>query len=66
MAKVKTTKPFDTVGFIMDYETGVLGQEAIVSGFQHLIDAGTVWHLQGSYGRFAQALIDGGYCTKAR
>ena len=55
--------PFDVVGFIMDYENGGLDDEAIVVGFQHLINDGTVWNLQGSYGRTAEILISNGFCT---
>ena len=55
-------KPFDTVSFLMAYEDGGLDEDAIVEGFQHLIDSGLVWSLQGSYGRAAVALIDMGLC----
>lgn len=58
-----TKEKFDTVGFIMDYEAGELDDQAIEEGFQHLIDDGTVWSLQGSYGRMAQYLIDEGRCS---
>lgn len=57
-----TTK-FDTVGFIMDFEEGNLDQDQIIEGFQHLVDDGTVWHLQGSYQRMASALIEQGLVT---
>ena len=53
---------FDVVGFIMDYEGGEIGESEMIEGFQHLIDSGTVWNLQGHYGRTAAALIDAGYC----
>ena len=55
--------PFDTVGFVMAYEDGGLSEEEIVEGFQHLIDNGTVWQLQGMYGRTAADLIEQGLCT---
>jgi hypothetical protein len=59
-----TTKtPFDEVAFIMAYEDGELDDDAIIVGFQHLIDSGTVWHLQGSYGRMAARLIETGRCN---
>ena len=57
------TKTFDVVGFIMAYECGELDEDAVIEGFQHLIDAGTVWSLQGSYGRMAVHLIEAGLCT---
>lgn len=59
-----TSEPaFDTVGFIMAFEEGTLDNEELIEGFQHLIDTGIVWQLQGVYGRTAVALIKGGYCT---
>lgn len=58
-----TTERFDRVGFIMAYECGELEEDAVIEGFQHLINDGTVWSLQGSYGRMAAALIEAGYCT---
>lgn len=53
----------DVVDFITKFEDGKATQEEIIDGFQLLIDTGVVWHLQGSYGRTAQALIDAGHCT---
>jgi len=35
-----------------------------VAMFQEMINDGTVWQLQGSYGRTAQALIAGGICKE--
>ena len=55
-------KEFDAVGFIIDFESGDLDDDAIIDGFQHLIDDGTAWSLQGSYGRMAQDLIQMGHC----
>ncbi len=51
------------INFIMAYEAGELDEEAIIAGFQKGIDDGTVWQLQGCYGRMARALIEGGHCT---
>ena len=59
-------KYFDTLGFIMAYEQGDLDEDEVIEGFQHLIDSGVVWVLQGDYGRTATALIKGGYCTWQR
>jgi len=55
-------KKFDTLNFIMDYESGELGESEMIEGFQHLIDSGMAWTLQGQYGRTAAGLIDAGYC----
>ena len=54
---------FDTGGFIIAFEEGSLSNEEVIEGFQHLIDTGLAWQLQGCYGRTAEALIKGGYCT---
>lgn len=53
---------FDSLDFIMRFEgEGDLSAEEIIDGFAYLITYGTVWHLQGFYGRFARGLIDAGY-----
>lgn len=52
---------FDLVDFIIRFEGGELEDEdELVHGFQHLVDTGQVWRLQGFYGRTAQNLIDAG------
>ena len=58
------TVPFDQVGFIIAYEGGELSDEQLIEGFQHMIDDGSVWNLQGHYGRTAAALIRAGHCTE--
>lgn len=60
------TKDFDTLGFIMDFECEEISEERLVEGFQHLIDTGQVWKLQGRYGRTAKGLIKTGLCTGGR
>lgn len=55
-------RKFDVFNFLMDYESGELNDEAIIKGFQYLIDSGLAWQLQGMYGRMAKALIDEGHC----
>ncbi|MCA9078191.1 MAG: hypothetical protein KDA93_24390 [Planctomycetaceae bacterium] len=47
------------------FELGDLDEAETVSLFQQLIDDGTVWRLQGSYGRMAQQLIETGRCLLA-
>lgn len=38
-------------------------EEEQIEGYQHLIDTGMAWRLEGHVGRTAQALIDAGLCT---
>ena len=35
-------------------------EEQYIQAWQHLVNTGTVWHLQGSYGRAAMQLIENG------
>ena len=59
------TAEFDVVGFIMDLEGGAdLTEDEVIAGFQHLVDTGQAWSLQGFYGRTAQRLIDMGLVTR--
>lgn len=60
MNVVQYNKSFDELGFIMDYEAGILEDDEIDAGFQHLIDNGHVWQLQGHYGRMAAYLLEAG------
>lgn len=58
-----SSEKFDVVGFIMEYEDGALTDEEVVKGFQHLVDSGVVYQLQGHYQRTARALMDMGLVT---
>ena len=55
----------DMVTQMMDFENGDLDEQQTIELFQQLIDSGTVWHLQGSYGRIASELIRNGYCNRS-
>ncbi len=55
---------FNLLDFIIKYEDGTLTPVEIMVGFQKMINSGIVWHLQGSYGRTAEALIEAGICQR--
>lgn len=57
---------YDVVGAIMDYEVGELNDENTLTLFQHLVDSGLAWTLQGSYGRTAQDLLKAGLIQEAK
>jgi len=40
-------------------------EEEQIEAWQHLIDTGLCWQLQGCFGRQAQALIEAGVCHAA-
>jgi hypothetical protein len=50
------------VAEIMDYEVGMLPDEKVVKMMQRMINDGSAWRLQGSYGREAMSLIESGDC----
>jgi len=50
---------YDLVGAIMNFESGTMEtEEEVLKLFQHLVNTGMAWRLQGFYGRTAQALLD--------
>lgn len=50
----------DMVSFIMDFEAGELPLHRVVDGIQQLIQDGTIYKLQGFYGRTAKSLQEAG------
>ena len=59
-------KGFDLVGAVMAYEAGEMERDEVIAFFQHLVDTGLAWQLQGSYGRAAMNLIEAGLVTRAK
>lgn len=59
-------RPFDVTEFVMAYEQGETDEQETAEGFQHLIDNGMAWTLQGHYGRMAAHLIETGDCHARR
>ena len=60
-AKIET---FDLCSQIIAFETGELDDDKTIDLFAMLIKTGQAWTLQGSYGRTAASLIEGGYISK--
>lgn len=53
------------IDFIIRFENGEATDDEVIANFQAMIDDGSVWGLQGSYGRTAAALIEQGFCRHA-
>ena len=56
----------DIVNAINEYESGELDQVDTVELFQHLVDTGLAWSLQGHYGRTAMSMIHEGIVSVER
>lgn len=65
LTSLEEVKPYDHTGAIIAFEAGELSVDDTVILFQHLIDTGLAWQLQGHYGRTAKGLIDAGRCRVA-
>jgi hypothetical protein len=58
------TKPMDDTRAILIAEGEIeADDETVVAAWQHLIDTGMCWRLQGWFGRAATNLIEQGVCT---
>jgi hypothetical protein len=51
----------DTIDRIIAFESGTLDDIETLNLFGELISNGQAWSLQGSYGRFAESLIERGF-----
>jgi len=56
----------DRIDKIIAWENGELSDEDTIKFFQEMIDDGSVWGLQGMYGRTAMSLINDGWCRHAK
>lgn len=52
----------DAIDIIDGFVAG--SAQDLIHAYQHLINTGIVWSLQGRYARQAQRLIEVGLCTK--
>ncbi len=52
---------YNAVGLAEGFVDGT--DEERIEAWQHLIDTGMAWTLQGSFGRMAKSLIEQGICT---
>jgi len=57
---IKGIKDESICNMIIDFESGDMSMEDVITLFQHLVDTGVAWELHGSYGRLASQLIEQG------
>jgi hypothetical protein len=57
-------KLYDAIAIIEDINDGVYSEEKYLEAWQHLVDTGLAWQLQGWYGRRAHELIEGGLINR--
>ena len=55
-----STQELDFAGRIIEYESGELDESSTIELFQHLVNTGLAWQLQGHYGRTARSMIEAG------
>lgn len=55
---------YTAVSIVEGFEDG--SEQEQIEAWQHLIDTGLCWTLQGWFGRRAQNLIDSGVCQPAK
>ena len=59
-SKKNQEKKLISIDKIMDYESGEMTQDEMIEMFAEMIKDGSVWSLQGHYGRTAKSLIENG------
>lgn len=55
---------YDCCAIIEGFDGEPHTEDEVIEAFQHLIDTGVVWTLQGFYGRTAHRLIELGLCAR--
>jgi len=48
------------IWYLEDAEAHNMTEEEVIANWQHFVDNGLVWKMQGWYGRNAQAMLDAG------
>jgi hypothetical protein len=61
---VEVVRKRKRVDQIIAFENGEMDADEMVEFFQGMINDGTAWQLQGSYGRAASELINAGLCIR--
>lgn len=61
---LEVPEPYPLLDKVLAFEYGQMDEEELVEFFQHLVDTGLVWQLQGTYGRTAVDLIEAGLVTR--
>jgi len=54
---------FEAVGLAEGFIDG--DEDQVIEAWQHLVDTGLAWQLQGFFGRQARAMIDAGVINEA-
>ena len=54
----------ELVDKIISYENGTLSEAEEIELFQHLVDTGMAWSLQGHYGRMASRMLEARLITQ--
>lgn len=62
----KSKKSYDPLNDMMEWEENGLEPKREKRLFQHLVDTGKAWHLQGTYGRAANDMLESGYIKKPK
>ena len=55
---------YDVVAGLLAWGSDELDRDGVIELFQHLVDSGLAWQLEGHIGRCAQSLIDAGVITR--
>lgn len=61
---MRTWTDYDAVAAAEGFDGIEHDNETLISAWQHLIDTGAAWKLQGWFGRQADALIRQGLCER--